>query len=80
MIQQSSDIKKFHQVIVDTINSLSTTDAEYVAASEALRYVIPMMHMITELTDAGFPVNTQQLQVHCKLFEDNSGALEMLSS
>jgi hypothetical protein len=58
--------------------ALSTTEAEYVAASEALRSVIPMIRLMDELRDRGFTVFSTPPQLHCKLFEDNSGALEML--
>ena len=58
--------------------SLSTTEAEYIAASESLRHVIPMMNLIKELQNRGFSVNTVAPKVHCKLFEDNSGAIELL--
>ena len=58
--------------------ALSTTEAEYVAASEALRSVIPMIRLMDELRGRGFTVFSSPPQLHCKLFEDNSGALEML--
>ena len=58
--------------------ALSTTEAEYVAASEAIRSVIPMIRLMEELRARGFTVFSTTPQLHCKLFEDNSGALEML--
>jgi Reverse transcriptase (RNA-dependent DNA polymerase)/GAG-pre-integrase domain len=57
--------------------ALSSTESEYVALSQALREVIPLMRLITELADAGFDFPVEVPQVHCKVFEDNSGALEM---
>lgn len=57
--------------------ALSSTESEYVALSQGLREVLPLMGLIKELADAGFHLNRQTPIVHCKAFEDNSGALEM---
>jgi hypothetical protein len=37
-----------------------------------------MMQLITELKEQGFGINMLTPKVHCKLFEDNSGAIEIL--
>lgn len=57
--------------------ALSSTESEYISLSQSLREVIPMMRLINEMKDNGFdlPINTPE--VHCKVFEDNNGALEM---
>jgi hypothetical protein len=60
---------------LQTIFALSTTEAEYIALSTALRDVIPMMDLLKEMKEMGHDVQTKPM-VHCKLFEDNSGALE----
>jgi histone deacetylase 1/2 len=57
--------------------ALSTTEAEYIALSTALREVIPLMDQIREARDHGFDFPYAPARVHCKVFEDNSGALEM---
>ena len=57
--------------------ALSTTESEYISLSQALREVIPLMRLIIELDQNGFTLQTQMPQMHCKVFEDNSGALEM---
>ena len=57
--------------------ALSSTEAEYVCLSESLRDTIPMMQFIKEIQDSGFKVPTSTPVVHCRLFEDNSGALEL---
>ncbi len=57
--------------------ALSTTKAEYIAMSMALRDVIPVMDLIAEIKDRGFQVICTQPYVYCKVFEDNSGALEL---
>jgi len=35
------------------------------------------MEILKEMKQRGFPVSTTNSKVHCKVFEDNSGALEM---
>jgi Reverse transcriptase (RNA-dependent DNA polymerase) len=58
--------------------ALSTTEAEYNALSESLREVISLMQLLEE-TKSTLHWETTKLPptVHCKVFEDNSGALEM---
>jgi hypothetical protein len=41
----------------------------------ALKTTIPMMAMLQEMTELGFPVGSGGKALHCELFEDNSGAL-----
>ena len=57
--------------------ALSTTEAEYISLSQSLRDVIPIMELIIEMRNKHFPVLSTLPIVHCKAFEDNSGALEM---
>ena len=47
------------------------------ALSEALRSTIPMMTIVDEMAKYGIQMNTTAPRVHCRVFEDNSGALEM---
>jgi hypothetical protein len=56
---------------------LSTTEAEYIAMSMALRDVIPIMNLLDELKTNDFQVICTKPYVYCKVFEDNSGALEL---
>ena len=56
---------------------LSSTESEYTGLSYALREAIPLMEMLKEMKELGFSVRTSQAKVHCRVFEDNSGALEM---
>ena len=58
--------------------ALSTTESEYAGASYALRDAIPIMEILKELKRYGFNVITTKADVRCAVFEDNSGALEML--
>lgn len=57
--------------------ALSTTEAEYIALSESLRHVIPLMNLMDECNH--FKVFDQAIKpnIHCTAFEDNSGALEL---
>eukprot|EP00804_Cyclotella_cryptica_P031159 CCRYP_011766-RB/>CCRYP_011766-RB protein AED:0.29 eAED:0.29 QI:0/-1/0/1/-1/0/1/0/154 len=57
--------------------ALSTTEAEYIAMSMALRDVIPLMELIKEMMEPKFEIVNTQAYVYCKVFEDNSGALEL---
>ena len=59
--------------------SLSSTESEYNGLSYALRGAIPIMNLLQEMKNLGFPITTTQANVRCKVFEDNSGALEMAS-
>ena len=57
--------------------ALSTTEAEYLALSDALREAIPLLGIIREMRKHGFDIATAPAKVHCKAHEDNSGALEI---
>jgi len=58
--------------------ALSTTEAEVIAASESMRHVIHMMDLIDEFKSRGFPVFANAPNVHTRLYEDNSGAIEIM--
>jgi Reverse transcriptase (RNA-dependent DNA polymerase)/GAG-pre-integrase domain len=55
----------------------SATEAEYIALSQALKEVTSMMYLLEELKAANFELNVAIPKVHCKLHEDNAGAIEM---
>ena len=57
--------------------ALSTTESEYTGLSYALRDAIPVMELLKEMKSYVYPIVTSQARVHCRVFEDNSGALEM---
>ncbi len=57
--------------------ALSTTESEYTGLSYALRDAIPVMELLKEMKKKGYPITSATAKVHCKVFEDNSGALEM---
>ena len=55
----------------------SSTESEYTGLSYALRETIPMMELLKEMKSIGLPVTPPNADVHCQVFEDNSGAIEM---
>jgi hypothetical protein len=57
--------------------ALSTTKAEYIVMSQALRDVIPVMNLLQEMREQNFKVVCIKLYTYCKVFEDNAGALEL---
>ena len=62
---------------LQTSIALSTTEAEYVALSNSLREIIPMMKLISEMNEHGWGMPMVAPRIHCRVFEDNSGALEL---
>jgi hypothetical protein len=56
--------------------ALSTTEAEYIALSQALREVIPLITLLDEIKEI-FPIYNPTPEVHCKVWEDNNGALSL---
>lgn len=56
---------------------LSTTEAEYVSLSIALRETICLMQLLAEASSKGITGLQHCPTIHCKAFEDNSGALEI---
>ena len=57
--------------------ALITTELEYTRLSYALREVIPLMERLKEMKEKGFNVLEHKVKVHCIVFKDNSGAIEM---
>ena len=57
--------------------ALSSTESEYMGISYSLRDTIPIMDTLEEMRAKRFPISSSKGKVHCRLFEDNSGALEM---
>ena len=57
--------------------ALSSTESEYIGISYAMREVIPIMELLKEMKREKFPIFKTKPKIHCQVFEDNSGALEM---
>jgi hypothetical protein len=62
---------------LQSVFALSTTEAEYVALSTALRDVILVIDLLQEMQDHGYSVDRTH-SIKCKLFEDNSGVFEIV--
>ena len=62
---------------LQTLTALSTTEAEYVALSMAMREQLPLIQLLKEVIAHKIDATLQPTTIHCKAFEDNSGALEM---
>ena len=56
---------------------LSTIEAKYTVLSKGLRKTIPTMELIQELNNRKMCTYFSVAKVHCKAFEDNSGAVEL---
>ena len=57
--------------------TLSSTESEYTGLSYALREAIPIIELLKELKLNDFKIHQHTPKVFCKVFEDNSGAIEM---
>jgi hypothetical protein len=57
--------------------ALSTTEAEYIALSAAMRDVIPVRALLNELSDHGLIQHIGTSKVRCTVFEDNASCLEL---
>jgi hypothetical protein len=60
--------------------ALSTTEAEYIALSTALREVIAVMHLMHELKAKNFEVYLPTPKVVCRTFEDNQSCIEIATN
>ncbi len=57
--------------------ALSTIEAEYIALSQSIREVLPIIWLLEEAKNHGLPVLNAKPKVHCMVFEDNAGAIEI---
>ena len=62
---------------MQSLIALSTTEAEYIALSSALREVIYVMNLLQELQDNGLIVNKNTPTITCKTFEDNMSCMKI---
>jgi hypothetical protein len=60
--------------------ALSTTEAEYIALSTALREVIAVMHLMQELRRKQFTVFHPTPKITCRTFEDNQSCIEIATN
>ena len=54
--------------------ALSTTESEYIALSQSMRDVIPLMNLLKEFEQV-IPVSEIKPEVRCKVFEDNTSCV-----
>ena len=57
--------------------ALSSSESEYIGLSSALREAIPVIHLLEDMQRHRLIQLPTATKVHCKVFEDNVGALEM---
>ena len=59
--------------------ALSTTEAEYIALSQAMRDAVPLTQLIDELRTI-LPLDPPQTEVKCTIFEDNESCIAIAKS
>lgn len=65
---------------MQSLIALSTTEAEYIALSSALREVIAVMNLMNELKRNGFKLHPSLPTVRCRTFEDNKSCIEIATN
>jgi hypothetical protein len=55
----------------------STTESEYIGLSQSLRQVILLINLAKEFKERGLLLFSNPPKIHCKLFEDNCGAIKI---
>jgi hypothetical protein len=58
-------------------SALSSCESEYIGISESYRSLLPLMDLLEEAKKMGVPIKLGAPVIHCKTFEDNSGALQL---
>ena len=59
---------------------LSMTESEFVALSMGIHLTVNLIEILREMQDLSFPIASSTARAHCKVFEDNSGALEIAAA
>ena len=62
---------------VQTLIALSTTEAEYIALSSALREVIAIIHLLEDIQNHGLPIHKSTPKIICRTFEDNMSCVKL---
>ena len=65
---------------LQSIIALSTTEAEYIGMSRALQDTLPVLWILQEMHSLGYAVHATKADVHCTVFQDNSGAVEIANN
>ena len=58
--------------------ALRSTESEYMGLFCALCEAIPRIELLKEMQCYGFPITPTNADMHCYVFEDNSGAIVMV--
>ena len=66
-----------HKSQMQTKIALSSTESDYTGLSYALREAVPVIRLLREFKQRCFTSEEPIMKIHCKVYEDNSGALEM---
>lgn len=59
--------------------ALSTTEAEYIALSQAMREVIPFINLMKEIHEV-LPIDKTAPKFYCQVFEDNQSCIKVAES
>ena len=59
--------------------ALSTTEAEYIALSQSLRDVLPLISLLRELKQS-IPFEPSTPVIHCTVHEDNKGCIDLVEA
>ncbi|KAL7464856.1 hypothetical protein ACHAXS_005184 [Conticribra weissflogii] len=59
--------------------ALSTTEAEYIALSQAMREVIPFLNLMKEICDV-LPIENSSPKFFCQVWEDNRSCIKVAES
>lgn len=59
--------------------TLSSTESEYTGLSYALREAIPLINILNKIT-VNITIPNPLPKIHCKVYEDNAGAVEIASN
>ena len=62
---------------IQSLVALSTTEAEYIALSTALRDVIHIINLMTDIQSNGFPLHGCTPKIKCRTFEDNKSYIKL---
>ena len=57
--------------------SIGSTESYCTELIQVSRKIIPIIEILKEMKLNGLKVNSEKPTVHCRIFEDNSGTLEM---
>ena len=62
---------------IQSIITLSTTEAKYVALSSALREAIPIIRLLGDLSAQDFPIHKTTPKFMCRTFEDKQSCIKI---